>query len=128
MSLPPAHILLVDDDAAARRMMRRVLERRGHTIIEAGDGRSGLDLARSNEFDVLLLDLRMPGELSGVDVAQALKADPTTASLPIVVVSASAHYDARELTREVGCDAFIEKPVDFEALHTAIDSVRSAAG
>ena len=109
-------LLLVDDDDAARRMMRRVLERRGYEVVDADNGRDGLDLARDLKPAGMLLDLRMPGELSGFDVARMLKSDPDTVGIPIIVVSASTHLDARSMVKEVGCDAFVEKPVDFDEL------------
>ncbi len=109
-------LLIIDDDAAARRMMRRVLEKRGYAVDEEPDGRSGVEHVRATPPDGVLLDLRMPGELSGFDVARKLRADPKTAAVPIIVVSASAHFDARDATTQIGCDAFIEKPVDFDEL------------
>lgn len=109
-------LLLIDDDDAARRMMRRVLERRGYVVDECSDGRSGLDHALADVPDGILLDLRMPGELSGFDVARELRSADATVAVPIIVVSASTHMDARELVEQVGCDAFIEKPVDFDEL------------
>jgi two-component system cell cycle response regulator DivK len=112
--------VLVDDDDAARRMMRRVLERRGYAVDDFGDGRSGLDAVRADAPAGVLLDLRMPGELSGIDVAAALRGDPATAGIPIVVVSASTHLDARSLVERVGCDAFVEKPVDFDELERVL--------
>ncbi len=118
-----ARIVLVDDDDAARRMMRRLLERRGHQVADASDGASGLELTRRELPDVVLLDLRMPGELSGFDVARELRADELTAKIPIVVVSASTHLDARELVARVGCDAFVEKPVDFDLLESTLEQV-----
>ncbi len=118
-----ARVVLVDDDNAARRMMRRVLERRGYELQEAADGASGLATVREQLPDVVLLDLRMPGELSGFDVARELRADEATRAIPIVVVSASTHMDARELVAEVGCDDFVEKPVDFDLLDAALERV-----
>jgi CheY-like chemotaxis protein len=114
-------ILVIDDDAAARRMMRRVLERRGYAVEEAGDGRSGLTSAQRELPAAILLDLRMPGELSGFDVARMVRGDATTRAVPIIVVSASTYMDARELTAEIGCDAFLEKPVDFDELGRVLD-------
>ncbi|MCW2928726.1 MAG: sensor hybrid histidine kinase [Thermoleophilia bacterium] len=122
MTVAP-RILLVDDDAAARRMMRRVLERAGYLVEEAGDGRTGLDAALDDRPALVLLDLRMPGELSGFDVARALRADARTATLPIVVVSASTMHDARSLASSIGCDAFLEKPVDFDELNGLLASL-----
>lgn len=118
--------LVVDDDAAARRMMRRALERKGYAVEEASNGRQGLDRARQLVPDVVLLDLRMPGELSGVDVAGQLKGDNATRAIPIVIVSASAHFDARAMTSRVGCDAFIEKPVSFDELYAELDRLLTA--
>ena len=113
-------VALVDDDDAARRMMRRVLQRLGYEVVEAGDGAAGLELVRAEQPDVLLLDLRMPGELSGFDVARALRDDESTSDVPIVVVSASTHLEARELVEQFDCDAFVEKPVDFDELERVV--------
>jgi two-component system cell cycle response regulator DivK len=120
-------VLVVDDDAAARRMMRRILERRGFAVEEAGDGRSGVEAVQAAPPDVVLLDLRMPGELSGADVVRELRADPATSGVPIIVVSASAHMNARELVRSIGCDGFVEKPVDFDELDAALERVLGSA-
>lgn len=116
-------LLLVDDDDAARRMMRRVLERRGYVVDDVSNGRDGLDHAVANPPAGVLLDLRMPGELSGFDVARLLREHPSTASIPIIVVSASTHLDARSMVHEVGCDAFVEKPVDFDELDRVLADV-----
>lgn len=116
-------LMLIDDDDAARRMMRRVLERRGYAVEDVDNGRAGLDRVREEQPAGVLLDLRMPGELSGFDVARELKADPTTRDVPIIVVSASTHLDARSMVEEVGCDAFVEKPVDFDELDRVLDEL-----
>ena len=65
----------------------------------------------------------MPGELSGFDVARELKADPATQGVPVIVVSASTHLDARAMVEQVGCDAFVEKPVDFDELDRVLDEL-----
>ena len=119
-------LLVIDDDASARRMMRRLLERRGYRVEEAADGASGLSAARIHLPNCILLDLRMPGELSGFDVARELRADDSTRKIPVVIVSASTHMDARELVEQVGCDAFIEKPVDFDELESTLRRLLSA--
>lgn len=119
-------LLIVDDDDAGRRMLRRALERRGHRVTEAGDGRQGLDTARSDHPDIVFLDLRMPGELSGFDVARELASEPSTARIPVVIVSASVHADARKLARDIGVAGFIEKPVDFNEVYQLLESVRSS--
>jgi CheY-like chemotaxis protein len=113
-------LVLVDDDHAARRMLRRVLERSGYEVLDAADGAAGLALVRAERPAAVLLDLRMPGELSGIDVAREIRADPSIAATPIIVVSASTHLDARQLVEQVGCDAFVEKPVDFDELDATL--------
>lgn len=125
MTSSPATILLIDDDAAARRMMRRALERHGHQVTEAANGADGLTQLRELRPQLVLLDLRMPGELSGLDVAQQAAADGAIAHIPIIIVSASAHDAMRESTMQSGCAAFIEKPVDFAELHATIARVLS---
>jgi two-component system phosphate regulon response regulator PhoB len=119
----PMLILVIDDDDAARRMMRRALERKGHVVEEASSGAAGMKRMVELGPDVVLLDLRMPGELSGLDVARKASADPATHTIPIIIVSASAHESMREITRELGCAGFVEKPVDFAELHNAIARV-----
>lgn len=128
MSEVATRVLVVDDDDAARRMMRRALERRGFEVSERSNGADGLEAIRSEQPDMVLLDLRMPGSISGIDVTREAKADPATASIPIVIVSASVHADARQLTEMSGCDAFVEKPVDFAVLDATMRQLLDSAG
>ena len=116
-------IVIVDDDEPSCRLLRRVLERRGYSVRDASDGRTGLDLIRHTLPHAALLDLRMPGELSGVDVIRELVADPSTADIPLIIVSASVHSDARSLTHSLGAAGFVEKPIDFEELYAMLDRV-----
>jgi len=120
MTTPSPTILVIDDDDAARRMMRRALERRGYAVLDASSGAAGLASIRADRPDLVLLDLRMPGTMSGLDVATAAKGDPDVCDIPIIIVSASVHTDARTLTTETGCEDFIEKPVDFTYLDERI--------
>jgi CheY-like chemotaxis protein len=123
----PGRLVVVDDDDAGRRMLCRVLQRRGFSVTEASDGASGLELVRTERPDALLLDLRMPGELSGIDVIHRLRQDPDIANIPVVVVSASVHTDVRRLIADIGADGFIEKPVDFDELDATLSRVLTAS-
>lgn len=116
-------IVIVDDDDNGRRMLRRALERRGYIVTEANDGESGIDAIHATNPAAALVDLRMPGRYSGLDVVRLLRADSGTAELPIIIVSASAHSDARILSDEVGASGFVEKPVDFATLYEVLDRV-----
>lgn len=120
---PGLSIVVIDDDDNGRRMLRRALERRGHTIAEAVNGELGLATIRETQPNLVLVDLRMPGLYSGLDVVRLLRENTATADLPVIVVSASAHSDARELATKVGANGFVEKPVDFPTLFEAIAQV-----
>jgi CheY-like chemotaxis protein len=116
-------LCVVDDDDAGRRMLVRALQRRGYHVEQAADGASGVDLVRQVRPAALLLDLRMPGELSGIDVIGVLRDDPDLSHIPVIVVSASVHADVRQLIDKVGAAGFVEKPVDFTVLFETLGSV-----
>src|SRR5688500_986214 len=80
-------VLVVDDDPASRYLLRELLEIRGYAVAEARDGQSALEVATSDQPDVILLDVRMPG-VGGFQACQRLKADERTAPIPILMVTA----------------------------------------
>jgi len=87
------NVLVVDDTEDARRLIRRILQAQGnYTILEANNGRQAIEIARKELPDLVILDLMMP-ELDGFGVLDALKSDPNTAPIPVIVVT------AKELTR-----------------------------
>jgi two-component system, cell cycle response regulator len=104
-------ILVAEDSALLRRMLGDVLRRQGWTVLEAGDGRAALAIAREQEPDVLLLAREMEG-LDGMAVLDALREDPHTADMPVVFVT--GHTDAAELAEglERGAHDYVRKPVD----------------
>jgi CheY-like chemotaxis protein len=108
-------ILVIEDDAAIRDMLVRRLRLRGHTVAEAADGETGLQMIRASPPDVVLLDHGLPG-ISGWDVARALRADPAFARLPIIALTAHAGPPSRVDALGAGCTAFLTKPVDMKAL------------
>ena len=118
MSAAP-RILVVDDMPETRRLMRRVLERAGLAVIEAGTGEDGLAAIRAETPDAVVLDLRLPG-MSGFDVARAVRADPDpgVSSTPLLACSASVQAEVRREALDAGCDAFEGKPID---MHTFAD-------
>jgi signal transduction histidine kinase/CheY-like chemotaxis protein len=97
-----AEVLVVDDEAANREWLSGILEPAGFNVVTASGGAQAIDLARSRKPDLLLLDLMMP-EVSGFDVVQALRADPTTRQLPIMVLTAKdlTSADKRHLNGQV---------------------------
>ena len=102
-------VLVIDDEAPIRLLCRVNLEAEGMDVLEAGDGPSGLQKAREERPDVVLLDVMMPG-LDGWGVAEALLDDPTTAGIPIVFLTARAEFRDRARGLDIGGVDYITKP------------------
>jgi DNA-binding response OmpR family regulator len=102
-------VLVIDDEAPIRLLCRVNLEAEGMDVLEAPDGPSGLDLARGQEPDVILLDVMMPG-LDGWRVAEELLDDPRTAPIPIVFLTARAELRDRARGLDLGGVDYITKP------------------
>ena len=109
-------LLIVDDNAATRYALRRRLERHHYQVLEAGTGQEGLDLIASATIDALILDVNLP-DMSGFDIVRRLRADPTTALLPVVHVSAASIETGDIITGlDAGADAYLIHPIDPEVL------------
>jgi len=124
-----AKILLVEDHQEISDFLSRRLQRRGHEIVVAEDGEQGVAKARTENPDVLLLDMNLP-VMDGWTVARTLKADPVTQHMPIIALTAHAMAGDREKALAAGCDDYHAKPVDFSKLLDQIGAAlasRSAA-
>jgi CheY-like chemotaxis protein len=108
-------ILVVEDNEMNLDMLTRRLQRAGFTTLSARDGRSGIEVAKSESPRLILMDLSLP-EMDGWETTQRLKADPATASIPVIALTAHAMAGDRERALEVGCDDFDTKPVEFSRL------------
>ena len=108
-------ILCVDDTEDIRELLRMRLRAAGHEAFTAADGESGLELARTIQPDLILLDLMMPG-LSGYEVCQRLKESPTTRRIPIIFLTARSEIDDRVRGLELGAVDYIGKPFDASEL------------
>jgi CheY-like chemotaxis protein len=121
-----AKILLVEDNEMNRDMLSRRLIRRGFDVVIAVDGSQGVDMAVSESPDLILLDMSLP-VMNGWDVAQKLKADSSTSSIPIIALTAHAMGGDRERALDTGCDEYETKPVEFkrllEKMNTILDVV-----
>jgi len=117
-----ASILVVDDDPEIVSMLSTRLTARGYKVSSAGDGHRALELAKRERPDIVLLDVMMPGK-SGWEVARALKQDPITQSIKIVMVTAIG-AQVNEITSPLyGADAHVDKPFEFEKLEKVISSL-----
>ncbi len=109
-------LLIVDDNATTRYAMRRVLERHGYQVLEAGTGSEGLELVANASPDALILDVNLP-DMSGFDIARQLRADASTALLPLIHVSAASIETNDIITGlDAGGDAYLIHPVDPDVL------------
>jgi CheY-like chemotaxis protein len=116
-----ARILIVEDHPTMREAMRLVLEGEGFDISEAGDGRSALAMMRSAPPDLVFLDLNMPGS-SGTDVLTQIKADPATAGVHVIIVTAMGE-EGRERAITMGADGYFTKPFSPTALLKKVEQV-----
>ncbi len=120
-----ANILIVDDDPEIVSMLSTRLTKRGYKVSTANDGHSALELAKRELPDVILLDVMMPGK-SGWEVARALKQDPVTQGIKIVMVTAIGEQ-VNEITSPLyGADAHIDKPFEFDRLEKVIAGLVAA--
>jgi CheY-like chemotaxis protein len=115
-----ARILLIEDNEQNRYLATFLLEEQGFVVIPAADGRTGLDLASSERFDLILLDIQLP-LMNGHAVARALRANSALADVPIVAVTSYAMAGDREQAISAGCDGYLEKPIDPETFVADIE-------
>ena len=120
-------VLLVEDNELNRDMLSRRLMRRGYTVICAHDGAQGHAMAASESPDLILMDIGLP-DTDGWQVTRLLKSNPATAGIPIIARTAHALVTDREKAREVGCDDYDTKPVEFERLTQKIESLLVVKG
>ena len=109
------NVLLIEDNELNRDMLKRRLERKEFLVLCAEDGQSGLDMARNEIPDIILLDLSLP-VIDGWNVARQLKADSNTKHIPIIALTAHAMKGDREKALDAGCDDYDTKPVNLEGL------------
>jgi two-component system cell cycle response regulator DivK len=115
-------ILVVEDNEASADMLRRRLERRGFAVVCVGDGHRALTVADERQPDLILMDLSMP-ELDGWQTTRLLKANPRTAPIPVIALTAHAFVTDRQRSIDAGCEDFETKPLNFDLLIAKIDAV-----
>jgi DNA-binding response OmpR family regulator len=102
-------VLTIEDQPDIRRLIRMTLEFKGFLVLEAGNGETGIGVARAKKPDLILLDVMMPG-MSGLEVGRALAADPVLNAIPVVMLSAKATADDRAAGLQAGVRAYLVKP------------------
>jgi len=108
-------ILYVEDDPVNRLLVQRVLASEGYQMLEAEDGLSGLEVARQNHPDLILLDVNIPN-MNGYAVSTRLKSLPETRDIPVIALTANVMEGDRSRALAAGCDGYIPKPIDVDSL------------
>lgn len=104
-------VLFVDDSQDTREMYAVRLRGEGYRVIEAGDGRTGVDVAIAERPDLIFMNLALP-EVDGLTAIALLREDPRTATIPIIALTGFDEESARDQAEEAGCSGFIEKPLE----------------
>ncbi len=110
-----AKILIVEDNELNLDMLVRRLARKGYEVVSAVDGEQGLSMATTEQPDLILMDMSLPG-MDGWEATRQIKADPVTQTIPVIALTAHAMVGDREKALRAGCDDYDTKPVEFQRL------------
>ncbi len=109
-------ILYIEDHYHNRRLVEKILRTQGYTVLLAEDGESGWQMIQAHQPDLVLLDIALPGEMDGLDVAARVRDDAVLCSTWIVALTASAMRGDRERFLSRGCDDYLAKPIQVRDL------------
>lgn len=116
----PKKILIVEDNESNRQLLHYVLEHRGHEVIEAKDGKEGIEKAGEYMPDLIFMDLQLP-VLDGFTAIKTLKNSPKTEHIKIIAITAFAMKGDKEMIKETGADDYIAKPIDTRLMAEIVD-------
>jgi two-component system response regulator MtrA len=117
-----ATVLVVEDDARSIRLMELILGSCGFQTVIATNGAQALDFMRARRFDLIVLDLMLPG-VDGFEVLRQVRGDPELAGVPIVITSATADATSKQAAADLGADAYVTKPFRKAELFDVIQSL-----
>jgi two-component system, cell cycle response regulator DivK len=117
-----AKILIIEDNPANMKLACLLLRNAGHTVLCAVDAETGLTLARAEQPGLILMDIQLPG-MDGLAATALLKQDSATAAIPVIALTAMAMKADQEKSQVAGCDAYIAKPLRYQELYAAIDTL-----
>jgi len=120
-------ILIIEDNEKNRKLCRDVLRVKGYRTIESETAEAGLDLARGESPDLILMDIQLPG-MDGITAMKQLKADPNTKSIPIIAITASAMTNNRTAMLAEGFDGYQTKPITLKDFFSEVERVLGAGG
>ncbi len=120
-------LLLVEDNEMNRDMLSRRLARKGYQVLLARDGQQGIDMARAERPDLILMDMSLP-VVDGWEATRQLKDAPETSGIPVIALTAHAMSSDRDRALQAGCDDYDTKPVDFPRLLEKIEAILARRG
>lgn len=120
--VPPLTILVVDDEPDLVELIAYNLQQQGHSVLSANNGLVGLELAKSRQPDLLVLDVMMP-EINGIEVARRLRSQTETASIPIIMLTAKSEETHELEGLGAGADDYITKPFSMQVLLARINAM-----
>ncbi len=124
-----AKLLLVEDEKDIQEMLARRLVKRGHAVVTASDGAEACALAKSEQPDLILMDISLRGSaLDGWEATRQIKAAPETRAIPVIALTAHALPEHQARCQEAGCDDYDTKPIDLPRLLEKIQALLSKLG
>jgi DNA-binding response OmpR family regulator len=118
-------ILVCEDQDSIRRMIEALVQARGYQVTAVASGAKALDVALTSPPDLVLLDLMLPGQYDGFEVCRRLRADSTTRTIPVVIISALDDDDSRARATQAGATAYYTKPFSPIALLKEIERLKA---
>jgi two-component system cell cycle response regulator DivK len=118
-------ILIVEDNEKNLKLVRDVLQVKGYETLEAGTAEDGLKIARERKPDLILMDIQLPG-MSGIEALRVLRAEPATAAIPVVAITASVMQQDRQHIMSGGFNGFIEKPINLRKFFDTVEKTIKA--
>jgi two-component system cell cycle response regulator DivK len=118
-------VLIIEDNDKNLELVRDILQAKGYSTLEAGTAEDGLEIARGQAPDLILMDIQLPG-MGGIEALKVLRDNPATAALPVVAITASVMKADREQIMRAGFDGFIEKPITVRSFLEVVEGALQA--
>jgi len=115
-------ILVIEDSPVNMALTVAILENAGHTVLQADHAAEGLEAARREQPDLVLMDIQLP-DIDGLAATRMLKSDPRTSHLPVIALTAFAMKGDEDDTRAAGCDGYVTKPIRYKEFLAEMDAV-----
>jgi len=113
-------ILIVEDNDKNMKLARDILQAKGYATLEAVTGEDGVRIAKEQRPALVLMDIQLPG-INGIEALRQLRADPATASIPVIAVTASVMVSDRRQITDAGFDAYVGKPISLKDFVAAVE-------